>query len=407
MKYCPTVLYYLFIISILSLAGCSASQLTIVPTELNPTPGRGLRLSDTGSPLCASWIGYPNDTIVALQYAIWQGDQWSEPQIAARGDRRWHINDLDAPVVAPIPTSDQLIAGWMVGSSRRNPYDHHIIFSRTSMNAVIWSPPQSPYTPSVPAYYGLLQMAPLPEGKTILAWQDGRTTKYKLPRLNRFFTRPDSRIHLYSAELDADGTVSNEQIIDTLISQLCPLDMASTSKGALIAYRNHQAEDVKEIVVRQYRDGNWQPYTVLGPDRWSTNYPTTEGPRITAGKKHAAVVWYAAPEGQSKIQMAASSNHGKSFKSPVIVDSEQPVGKADVCLLDRNRYLVSWVGQGNRLLVAELNKRGKIYQTVEIAQLPPGEVVGSPCISAGQGGAVVSWQTPEGLLRTAHIKKEK
>jgi hypothetical protein len=61
--------------------------------------------------------------------------------------------------------------------------------------------------------------------------------------------------------------------------------------------------------------------------------------------ERVAVAWYTAPNRQARVQLAWSTDGGRSFAAPVLVEAGAVSGRVDVVLLADDSALVTWTGK--------------------------------------------------------------
>ena len=372
--------------------------------------GEGLRLtrSQEGT-LLASWIEPENDTVWKLQYAKLESERWSVPQKIAEGGREWFVNWADTPQMGQYSGPDgPLLASWLVKSDRRNPYNHHILLSHSDPDGQNWQPPFHPHPTGVPAFFGLHRFVPLSDTSMLMIWMDGRTTQVRDPRSGRLFPNPDGGLYLHAAEIHPSGLVSNETVLDSTISQLCPFDAVRTADGVLLAYRDHQSGNVKDIAVKAYHRGQWHPSRLLHPDGWQFSHLSMEGPALAAQERQVVVAWFSSPNDTARVQLAFSPDGGQTFGPPVRVDEGRPVGKVDVEWTARGHALVSWVENqedAGRLMLAEVAPSGQIRRKVSVAPIPTAPTFGFPVLATNDKNVFLFWKQEDQSFTGVQVKR--
>ena len=95
----------------------------------------------------------------------------------------------------------------------------------------------------------------------------------------------------------------------------------------------------------------------LGPEGWIASGPIHEdlweiagcpvnGPALTTTGDRVACAWFTAPQAKGNVNVAFSTDGGRSFSNPVRVDDGAPVGRVDVIMVDDSTAVVSWLENG-------------------------------------------------------------
>ncbi len=346
----------------------------------------------------ASWLEREGGEAYRFRYALFAGGSWSEPSLIAEGDQSWFVNWADMPRLAPYKENPQALAAFWLKKSGRLPYDHHILISQSMDGGQSWSEPFMPYDTQVPAFFGLCRLLPLPNGRILAAWQDGRETVVYLPHAGRTVPNFKGHVSLRAVEFGPDGQLHHPARLDSLISELCPFDMALTAKGPVVVYRDMEEDKVKDIVITRRTEESWTAPQLIFRDNWSVGYHTLEGPAVDAMEEQLAVAWYSSPGDMPQVKLCFSFDSGKTFTQPVRIDEGQPLGKVDVAFYDKKRVMVSWVEkkeEGAYLMAALLNDKGELLKKRSIAPVSEAAPAGFPVLARAEKGLLLAWKDGE------------
>ncbi len=166
------------------------------------------------------------------------------------------------------------------------------------------------------------------ETPALLAWLDGRRRE-----------GGDGRMGLYTRVLGDDGP---DLMLDEDVSDGCPLAFAPLPDGALLAYRGHTTDNLRDLRLARFRRGRWENPRPLHPDRWRAPNSPQDGPRLAAVEKHVALAWFTAANAKPAVLLALSENAGDTFEDPIPVDLGHPVGRPDVAMLLDGSVVVLW-----------------------------------------------------------------
>jgi len=323
---------YCFLVGILavSLSACAEQSL---PQFKNPQPisvpsgqpAYGPRLSQGGDELVLSWME-PSDDGKHLRYSVFGQGSWGAAETVTE-DEDMFVNWADLPAVTPIGP-DSLLAHWLSYVADA-PYAYQVLTALSLDGGSTWSTPASPHTDGTPTEHGFVSLFSAENG-TGLIWLDGRET-------------PDEGMTLRSAVMDTDGTLSSELIVDDLVCDCCQTDVAVSSAGPVAIYRNRTLEEVRDIYVSRFLDGQWQAGTSISDDGWVIAGCPVNGPSIEAHGDRVAVAWFTAADNKPIVKAAFSTNAGKSFSKPVEIVSTGTSGRVGISMIDEDTYVISWM----------------------------------------------------------------
>ena len=337
----------IFIIVILSLltAACSAEKEAVVDVRPVATPTAAgsaqpnLSVGDDGL-LYLSWIE-PTAEGHALRFASWQGSDWSAARTIATGDD-WFVNWADFPSLA-VAFDGTLVAHWLAKSgSSTYAYDVMLAISRDAGTS--WSEPFSPHDDGSMTEHGFVSLVPRPDGSFELLWLDGRETAVG----DDGDVGGSGVMTLRSARLDRDGTITDERVVDERVCDCCSTDAVITATGSIVAaYRDRSESEIRDIALSRLETEGWVPQGLIHEDQWKIAACPVNGPAMTATGNNVACAWFTAPHEQGNVNVAFSTDGGRSFGAPVRVDSGKPVGRVDVVQLDDGTAVVSWLEGGS------------------------------------------------------------
>ncbi len=281
-----------------------------------------------------SWIE-PDGDQDALRFAVFEDDHWRDTRTVVTG-KDWFVNWADFPSVVPVSES-LWAAHWLV---RRDAggyaYDVHAAFSNDSGNT--WSEPFTPHTDGTDTEHGFVTMFPS-HGGVGMIWLDGR-------KMVNEYDHNDvgaSGMTLRAATFGADFAPAGETLVDNLICDCCQTDVALTSQGPVAVYRNRTVDEVRDIHLTRFVDGEWQPGTAVGDDNWEIPGCPVNGPVIQAAGSSIAVAWFSAGNLQPKVQVAWSDDAGRTLSEPVAVAAGGLLGHVGAAMLPAGDMAVTWL----------------------------------------------------------------
>lgn len=330
------------------LAACSPRDDTSASSsvEVHPLPSPAAEfsgephLSLTENGVLLSWLQRVDSVRHELRISVLAGDTWSPPSTVAASDA-FFVNWADFPSVAEVAPG-RLAAHWLQRTGSGT-YDYGVRVSQSTDAGLTWSDPWTPHEDGTPTEHGFVSLFPLQRDGWGLVWLDGR----------KFFaadgSEPPEEMTLRFRSLNADGTPGAEVELDGRICDCCQTDVALTSAGPLVVYRDRSAEEIRDIYVTRLVNGSWTQGAPIHADGWHIDACPVNGPAAAARGDEVAVAWFTAAGDQPTVNLAFSKNAGETFGPPHRIDDGNPVGRVDVLFLDGESVLVTWlerVGEG-------------------------------------------------------------
>jgi hypothetical protein len=302
-----------------------------------------------------SWL-QRNENGATLRYSTLGIGEWSAA-IDVVTDANMFTNWADLPSVTPLD-EQHWVAHWL-SKSAAGTYAYDILFAQSTDGGETWAEPVSPHTDGTQTEHGFVSSYAAGES-TALLWLDGRQTGNEAPG-----DPAANGMTLRSAIVGPKGTRSNEQLVDGLVCDCCQTDVAVSSKGPIAVYRNRTVEEIRDIYVTRFIDGQWQAGSPLADDGWHVTGCPVNGPAIAAEDDLVAIAWFSAANDRPVVRATISTNAGRTFREPVEIASTRASGHVGIAVIDRSSVAVSWV---------ESDKRGT--NAINIRALTVGGVAG-------------------------------
>jgi hypothetical protein len=357
-----------------------------------------------------SWIERLEKNRFALRFATREGAGWSAPRTIAEG-ANWFVNWADFPSIAALPDGS-LAAHWLVKSGPAvYAYDVHV--SRSFDGGRSWSPSHVPHRDGTQTEHGFVSMFPAAGGHLAAVWLDGREMKTTAAagdgHNNSSAAAPASKaagdghghgqMTLRYATLGRARKgfrIEDEALLDARVCECCQTSAALTSEGPVVVYRDRSDAEVRDIsIVRLRRDGRWSAPVQVHADNWRLDGCPVNGPSVAASGRRVAVAWFTlADTNTPHVRLAFSRDAGASFSPPVKVDDGDPVGRADVLLLDDGSALVSWIERakgGAEVRVRRVHPDGRRGDAITVAPSGAARSSGFPQMIRARDRIVFSW----------------
>ena len=280
-----------------------------------------------------SWM-HREDKGAALLYSELMGGRWQNP-VNVVSDPEMFVNWADLPSVTPLE-DDHWVAHWL-SKSAESTYAYDILFSQSWDRGLSWSEPVRPHTDGTPTEHGFVSIHAEGDSAALL-WLDGRKTGTEAT------DHPEaSSMTLRAALVGPRGALGREQLVDGMVCDCCQTDVALSSAGPIAVYRNRTVEEVRDIYVTRFRDGQWQAGAPIAEDGWVIGGCPVNGPAIDADADLVVVAWFSAANKRPVVRAAISTNSGRTFKGAAEIASTRASGHVGVAVIDRNSVVVSWV----------------------------------------------------------------
>jgi len=337
-----------------------------------------------------SWLE-PDGRDRVLKFARLDGDHFGSPQEIVRNDNMF-VNWADFPSVTPI-TDAVWFAHWLQKRPNSGAYD--VATAISTDGGSTWAGAEQMNEDEAIAEHGFSSV--FSWGGDIAAfWLDGRDLA------NWSFDNPDALLgtSLRLARYDATGDVARREIVDELVCDCCAPDVAMTSSGPIVAYRDRTEDEIRDIVVSRFVGGAWSAPLDLGNEGWFIEGCPVNGPAIAARGEDVAAVWFTAFDGAGHVRLARSGDGGATFSDPISVDDDGPYGQTGI-VLDRNgRAVVSWwrrsANGGIDLVVRGYARDGSIDAELTVAHEVVAQPIDVPQLIATGDGYLVAWTTFDG-----------
>lgn len=387
-----------FIISIGILVFFSACRQQEKILVLNSPAGVSSRLPyltvDEQGTAFLSWTENIDSTTIALKYARFSDEKWTEPQVIAKGDD-WFVNWADFPSIV-VSKGSPLAAHWL-HKLRGGTYAYEINLSMTKPSDP-WHTTLVPHNDGTATEHGFVSMISW-DGNNILAvWLDGRQTAR---RAENEYSDLSKAMTIRSAIITNEGSVSGRQLIDESVCDCCQTSLAKTRTGAVVAYRNRTEEEIRDIYVSRYRVGSWSEPVSVHHDGWQIGGCPVNGPKIAAHGDTVLVAWPTGANDSFHVQAAFSFDGGISFNEPVIIDDGNPIGRVDAVFIEGKYALVSWMekpGENAELKVRrlEMNQKNELNPSLTVTKMDPHPDSGFPQLEISNNRALFAWTYTNG-----------
>jgi len=337
-----------------------------------------------------SWLEKLDDQF-ALRFAVAAADRWTKPRTIAHGNDMF-VNWADFPSIVAFDDG-RLAAHWLKKNGEAT-YAYDVNVAVSEDGGATWSEPVVPHRDGTKTQHGFASLLPLPGGDLAIFWIDGRNYS----AAGEFAAAEEASsdaMALHHATLSRDGVLSDERVLDQRTCTCCQTSAALTGDGAVIAYRDRSAEEIRDIrVLRVGRDGGWLEPAIVSHDGWKISGCPVNGPAVAADGERVAVAWFTAADDLPRAYVAFSDDGGASFGAPIQVDQGFPLGRVDVVLLPDGSAVVSWLeisAAGEEFRIRRVDPQGEPHQVIALAVTRQGRTSGFPRMVRNGDKLYLAW----------------
>ena len=372
---------------ILAWFGCNSGEhqpATLEPREIaSPSAPGSAEPNLVAAPdggVYLSWLNVSEDRTAALRFAKHDGEAWSEPGTVAQG-QNWFVNWADFPSLLAL-SDNWLVAHWLAKSGPGT-YAYNVYLAQSLDGGQTWSEPVVPHTDGTETEHGFVSLLPWPNDRLGVVWLDGRN-----------FAQGKHEMTVRFAALDRSGRLSDEAVLDSRTCECCQTSAALTAEGAIVAYRDRSENEVRDIGVVRWVNGQWTEPRILHADNWTFHACPVNGPAVAADGHNVAIAWFTAAHDTPKVQIAFSEDSGATFGAPIRLSEGETLGRVDALLLPDGSALVSWMESTDtaaEIRVCRVQRDGRIDLTTTLAAISAGRASGFPRMARSGNQVYFAW----------------
>lgn len=330
----------------------------------------------------------------ALRGARLDGARWGPPFTIAEGDS-FFANWADFPTLLP-RGGERLVAHYL-WKSGTGTYAYDVRLTRSEDGGRTWSAPTVPHRDGTPTEHGFVSlMASGGEGPagTRAVWLDGRnavrdSAGHMLP-----LPEGAAEMTLRTTVLADDGALADEWELDGRVCDCCQTAAVATPGGALVAYRDRDHDEIRDVWLTRMEAGRWSEPYPLHVDGWRIAGCPVNGPALAADGNRVAAAWFTGARDTSRVRVAFSTDGGARFGPPIEVDEGAPLGRVHVLLLEGGDALVAWLeARGKEALfqVRRVADDGTTGPATTVARTATARSSGFPRIARSGDTVVLAW----------------
>lgn len=347
-----------------------------------------------GGEVILSWLE-PTGDDYALKFSSLSANGWSEARTVAQGDD-WFVNWADTPSVVPL--ADDLWAAHWLRYQPDSFFAYDAMLALSTDGGASWQAPFLLHQDGTESEHGFVTLFPQ-QGDVGAVWLDGRNF---IQDGEYLYEDADGNLlgtGVRYARFSAAGERLESLELDDMACDCCLPDVAFTSDGPVVAYRDRTTEEARDIVVRRMADGQWQAALRLSPDNWIIEGCPINGPAVAAAGDSVAVAWFSAADNAPYVRLARSEDAGRTFAAAVEIDAAGSFGYVDVAVLDSGDAVVSWLrseADGLALAIRRVSPAGMVREIQTVAVIDMGRPADFPQMVYTGQRLVFAWTDFEG-----------
>ncbi|HPW64320.1 MAG TPA: sialidase family protein [Cyclobacteriaceae bacterium] len=391
--------YILLLIAVLSACKINEKKEAGVAINLMDSPaktssGEPYLFTDTNGNTFLSWIEVSEGKNY-LKFSKLENEKWSEPHVISSGEN-WFVNWADYPLIAV--NGKQLMAHFL-GKSGEGTFAYDVMLTTSQDEGNTWSEPKPVHDDAKQAEHGFVSILPYGEN-FLVAWLDGRNTVMEGMENHEGH---HGQMSIRAAVVNISGVKSNEWELDNRTCDCCQTGTALTDNGPVVIYRDRSDEEIRDISIVRFLNGQWTEPKTIYTDNWKIAGCPVNGPRVDAIGNNLAIAWFSSPEGNASVRVIFSSDGGATFGEPVKLDEGKAIGRVDLVMLDNDNAMVSWM-EGAEIKAVKVNRDGMKGTSINIASTSDARSSGFPQMTKSGNKLIFAWtDDKEKIIKTASV----
>tara|TARA_Y100001956_G_scaffold82889_1_gene106486 strand:+ start:7162 stop:8430 length:1269 start_codon:yes stop_codon:yes gene_type:complete len=380
---------FLYLLSIILLT-CSSQKNEFLLFESPSEAGSRFPnlISTVEGTLLMSWLSpSENHQSYSLKFSEFDEGNWSKPVTIFSGEE-FFVNWADYPSIFQL-NGDTLVTHWLYKNGS-GAFQYDVFVSISMDRGANWSDPVIPHRDGISTEHGFVSFYHK-DGNAGIVWIDGRNLK----KSENDHGLGD--MYLYTTTLKMDMNLGPETILDSRICECCPTDAATIGKINLIAYRDRNEDEIRNIQLIRSNDQGWSEPTIVHDDEWKIPGCPVNGPKLAVNGEKLGIAWYTAPKGEARVNLAFSYDRGLTFTEPLRVDDGMPLGRVDLEWIDNNRIVVSWIeleGESAQLKFRQILLGGEMRASQVVKEIDSSRGSGYPQMVKFGKELIFGWTVP-------------
>ncbi len=351
-----------------------------------------LSVSDRG--IILSWIEKQGPGAM-LKFSERTDSSWSVSREVASGND-WFVNWADVPSVMRLADAT-LVAHWLQKSGP-DTYAYDVRLSHSKDEGKTWSPSMTPHTDGTKTEHGFASLFQMPGAGLGVIWLDGRAMKPESSH-GAHDAAERGAMSVRFATFDRKWKHTSEVPVHLRVCECCPTTAAVTSDGPIAAFRSRTDQEVRDIYVARFENGQWTEPKAVFNDGWTIAACPVNGPMLSAHGRDVAIAWFTVKDEQGRAFIAFSTDAGRTFGAPIRLDEAGALGRVGVQLMPDGSAVASWIElaeQRAQFRIRRVESSGARSDAVTVSGLAGNRASGYPRIAMHGGELVLAWTETAG-----------
>lgn len=318
-----------------------------------------------------------------LKFSSWKNDQWTEPIVIASG-KNWFVNWADYPVIAA-DGNGNLLAHYLEKSAAGK-FTYDVKYKTSSDKGMTWSDPRILHDDGMHAEHGFVSTTTYGENYFI-SWLDGRNAA---AMEGEGHEGHHGEMTIRGAILKKDGIKESEWELDRKVCDCCQTSVAITENGPIVVYRDRSDDEIRDMSIVRYVNGEWTEPKTIFPDNWNITGCPVNGPRVAAIGNNLAIAWFAMKDKEGEVKIIFSKDGGATFAEPIRIDEGKTTGRVAIVMLDDKTAAVSWL-EGTDIKMVKVHADGKKESSLIIASTSESRSSGFPQMTKAGDKLIFAW----------------
>jgi len=344
-----------------------------------------VELQSDGDGVLASWIepGEDGPRVRSSRLSFpEEGPSWSPPSTIVAG-RKLFANWADRPKVRR--AEDGSLLAHHLEKLGDGTYAYGIRLSASSDQGATWQDRGWLHDDERSVEHGFASMATTSDG-VLGVWLDGRAMPEATGDDHGHGHASGGAMSLRAARWrvgddDAPASIA----LDARVCECCDTDIAWTSDGPIVVYRDRGPNEERDISIVRLVDGSWTMPAPVHRDDWVIEGCPVNGPSVAADGRRAMVAWFTQAPGKGdaprppRLLAAMSSDAGATFGDPWVV-SDRTIGRTQVVPIGGGEFVACWVDLRSPMAFDPRSFKGTTHGSIALQRFGPDGPVGSPTL---------------------------
>lgn len=305
-----------------------------------------------------------------------------------------------ADVPSVVRLADGSLAAHWLQKSGPDTYAYDVWLSYSNDNGKTWSSSFTPHHDGTKTEHGFASLFQMPGEGLGLVWLDGRAMKPEMRHPPTPLGAGDAHgsdrgaMSVRFATFDTTWKQTSEMPVDLRVCECCPTTAAVTADGPIAAFRNRSEDEVRDIYISRFENGQWTEPKAVHPDGWKIPACPVNGPMLSARDRDVAIAWFTVKENQGRAFVAFSGDAGRTFGAPIRLDEGGSLGRVDVELMPDGGAVATWIefaDQRAQFRVRRVDPSGAKSPAVTVSGIAGSRTSGYPRLARHGDELVFAW----------------